>query len=505
MIEKKANMNGKKPNIVYILTDDQRFDTIQRLYGGQIMTPVLDELTKEGMSFTEATIMGGSQPAVCCPSRNMLLTGRGLYEIEGQSGFVAPDVVTLPQHLQSNGYTSYHVGKWHQDMDTHKRSFNGGKGMWIGMKDTKCRNEYMDHFDTVVHDYNEEGRYDETNWKYEGTPYTSMAPYARYGDYRHSTTVFTDAAIDVVKEHESDNPYFIFLAYTAPHDPRQYPTEYFEMYKDMEIELPENYMANHPFDNGELFVRDELLAGHPRLSWEIQEHIRDYYGIITHLDDEMGRLIEALKAKGDWENTILVMCGDNGLAVGQHGLMGKQNVYEHSIRVPLIMTGPGVPKDKVSRSQCYLSDIYPTLCSMIGIDVPSTVTGLDFSDAFVEKDYSLRDSSYHAYMHLQRSFKKDGWKLNLYKVDGHYKVQLYNLEEDPKEMTNLATDAAHKETLMKMFKEMESARMDYKDYGTQGSDFWQGFNKFVNDGDYEIKDVFKPMGGAQGRGGNLCF
>lgn len=496
---------NKKPNIVYILTDDQRFDTIQRLYGGQIITPVLDQLTCEGTTFTEASIMGGSQPAVCCPSRNMLLTGRGLFEIEGTSSFIAPEVVTLPELLQTCGYKSYHVGKWHQDMASHKRSFNGGKSMRVGMYDSLSRNDYMDHFDTVTFDYNEEGIYDETNHNDQGSPFISMLPYERYSDYLHSSTVFTDAAIDIVKEHNRDKSMFIFLAYTAPHDPRQYPTEYFDLYKDIDIELPPNYMANHPFDNGEMFVRDELLASHPRLPWDIKEHIRDYYGIITHLDYEIGRVVQALKDSGEWDNTILVLAGDNGLACGQHGLMGKQNIYEHSIRVPLIMTGPGVPKDNISKSQCYLSDIYPTLCEMIGVEVPKTVTAASFNEAFTNNEFMLRDESYHSYMHLQRCLKKDNYKLNLYNIEGTFKVQLFDIKEDPGEMNNLADNKEFGEILCKMFKQIDEARITNKDYGVQGSDFWRGFHQFVAKGDYKIHDEFTPMVGGTNRGGQLCF
>jgi arylsulfatase A-like enzyme len=497
-----------KPNVVFILTDDQRFDTINALGGGQVKTPNMDKLVSEGVSFTNATIMGGTQPAVCCPSRNMILTGRGLFETEGVGTYVAPDVQTLPQLLKDNGYRSYHVGKWHQDLDTHKRSFDGGKGMRVGLSfDSRyMQTDYKNHFDTGVHDYSEDGVYDESNFRYEGTPFTSIIPpYERFSENRHSSTVFTDSAIDLINEHTDEKPYFMFLAYTAPHDPRQYPTEYFERYKDVEIELPENYMPQHPFDNGELYVRDELLASHPRLPWDIKEHICDYYGIITHLDDEIGRLMDHLKEKDEWENTIIIFAGDNGLAVGQHGLMGKQSVYEHSIRVPLIMVGPGIPKNKKADTLCYLSDIYPTICDMLDINIPDTVSGKSLKDSFGD-DYSLRDRTYHAYMHMHRSLRKRHYKLNLYHVKNKYIVQLFDIKNDPKETNNLAKNDEYRETFIQMFEEIKECQIEYKDYGAQGHDFWAGFKEFISNGDFSIDGSYSPIRGAIGiPNETLCF
>ena len=153
------------------------------------------------------------------------------------------------------------------------------------------------------------------------------------------------------------------------------PKEYLDMYDPATISLPESYLPEHPFDNGELRVRDELLAGFPRGEDEVRRHIAAYYAMITHADAQMGRVLKVLEETGRAENTIIVFAGDNGLAVGKHGLMGKQSLYEHSIRVPLMMAGPGVPAGKRSEAFAYLIDIFPTLCELTGVPTPETVEG----------------------------------------------------------------------------------------------------------------------------------
>lgn len=136
-------------------------------------------------------------------------------------------------------------------------------------------------------------------------------------------------------------------------------------------------MDKHPFDNGELVIRDEVLATIPRVSDEIKKHIMEYYAMVTHVDRRVGDLVKALKETGEYENTIIVFAGDNGLAVGQHGLMGKQNVYEHSVGVPLMIKGAGSNvQGKKSDKLCYLIDVFPTLCDMTGTDIPASVDGV---------------------------------------------------------------------------------------------------------------------------------
>ena len=137
-----------------------------------------------------------------------------------------------------------------------------------------------------------------------------------------------------------------YVALTSPHDPRTPPPPYDRLYDPTKIPLPKNFYPIHPFDNGDLNVRDEQLLPTPRTPEAIKKEIALYYGMISEMDAQVGRILVTLEKEGLMENTLIVFAGDNGLAVGQHGLLGKQNLYEHSIRVPMIFSGPGIPKNK---------------------------------------------------------------------------------------------------------------------------------------------------------------
>ena len=149
------------------------------------------------------------------------------------------------------------------------------------------------------------------------------------------------------------------------------------MYPEDKIKLTPSYMQEHPFDNGDMVLRDEALAPWPRTAKVARQHLSDYYAIITHLDAQIARVIAALKASGQYENTLIILAGDSGLAVGNHGLIGKQNVYnEDGIHVPFIISG-NLVKDKGRRidALCYTHDIFPTIAGLAHLPLPASVTG----------------------------------------------------------------------------------------------------------------------------------
>jgi arylsulfatase A-like enzyme len=151
------------------------------------------------------------------------------------------------------------------------------------------------------------------------------------------------------------------------------PKEFEQMYDTTSIPIPPNFLPLHPWDFGEFYIRDEKIAGFPRTKPEVKTNLRDYYAMITHMDVQIGRIIQALKESGEYENTIIVFTSDNGLAIGQHGLFGKQNLYEHSISVPFVISGPGMPENEKRAAFLYLYDIFPTLCELVNIKSPKTV------------------------------------------------------------------------------------------------------------------------------------
>lgn len=226
----------------------------------------------------------------------------------------------------------------------------------------------------------------------------------------------------------------------APHDPRVMPEAFHAQYRAEDVVLPPNFAAEHPFDNGELNVRDERLAARPRKPDEVCEHIADYRAMIAHLDAGIGRILDALDRRGLADDTVVVMAGDNGLAVGQHGLMGKQSLHDHSVRVPLVLRGPGVPAGARSEALVYLYDVFPTLCGLCGVDTPSSVEGQSLRPALQGEAGAGRRDLYLAYRHLHRAVREPGLKLIECRVNGQSHVQLFDLQADPWETVNLAGD-----------------------------------------------------------------
>jgi len=197
--------------------------------------------------------------------------------------------------------------------------------------------------------------------------------------------------------------------------------------------------------------------------------------MITHADAQMGRVLQALERSGRRQDTIIVFAGDNGLAVGQHGLMGKQNLYEHSVHVPLIMSGPGVPAGQRSAALCYLSDIFPTLCELVGVSRPDSVEGTSLVPALDEPDARLRETLFFAYRHVQRAVREERYKLIEYVVDGRRTTQLFDLQEDPWELRNLAQVPDHSEMLGHLREELLRWRETLDDSLEQGEQFWAGY------------------------------
>ncbi|MEM7394777.1 MAG: sulfatase-like hydrolase/transferase, partial [Verrucomicrobiota bacterium] len=310
-----SDLSGKQktdePNVLFLFTDDQRHDTIQALGNPAIQTPNLDRLVREGVTFRNAYIMGGSSPAVCSPSRASLFTGRTLWRLENQGiwGFeISEKYKTLPQVFRENGYITFATGKNEPGRSGHfARSFNAGdKILFRGM----TRSQYR----LPLFPYSPEGDYsNKRQVLHEGV---------------HSSEVYADACIEFLEQQaDSEKPFFAYVSFQTPHDPRQSPDAFRSLYKDEEMKLPASFMPRHPFDNGMLKIRDEMLAPFPRTETAVRKHIADYYAIISHTDAEVGRILEALEKSGKKNETIIVFSSDNGLAVGRHGLMGKQNIY----------------------------------------------------------------------------------------------------------------------------------------------------------------------------------
>ncbi len=462
------------PNILFIFADDQRYDTIRALGNDEILTPNLDEMVRRGCSFTRAHIPGGTSGAVCMPSRAMLHTGRTLFHIKGAGESIPPEHITLGEAFRRAGYRTFGAGKWHNGAESYQRSFSDGDEIFFG--------GMADHWNVPAYHFDPTGRY-ETTLPVVDDPHRSNEVRRRRCDHvpagKHSSELITDAGLAFLDGYEADEPFLMYLSYLAPHDPRTMPERFRRMYDPAEVELPPNFMGGHPFDNGELHIRDEMLASFPRTPAETRRHIAEYYAMISHLDCQIGRVFDRLEQQGRLDSTVLVLAGDNGLALGRHGLFGKQNLYEHSIRVPLVFAGPGIPQNERSDALVYLSDIYPTLCELAGVEMLVTVEGRSLLAAMHDSSQRVRDSLYLAYTDKQRGVRRGRYKLLEYVVGGRrVMTQLFDVEQDPWELHNLAEDPRHGSELGELRSEMFRLRDEWDDEDTEwGRTFWAGYER----------------------------
>jgi len=410
---------AKQWNVLFIFSDDQRADTIAALGNKTIKTPHLDRLVRGGTSFTRAYCMGSTQGAVCAPSRAMILTGRHLFHavdsLKGQG--------TWPEMFARAGYVTFVTGKWHNGAPGLQRCFMKGSSVFLG----GMGNPHA----LPVTDITGEN----TLTKARKTT-------------KHSVEQFTDEAVEFLQSHKKDKPFLAYVSYNLPHDPRVAPKEYHDFYNKNKPPLPPNFMPLHPFNNGEMTIRDEQLAPWPRSPEVVRQHLADYYAAITFMDAQIGRILEALEKTGQLENTIIVFASDHGLAIGSHGLMGKQNLYDHSMRAPLIFAGPGIPKDQRKDALVYLHDIYPTLGDIIGVMAPKDSEGASLLTILEGRKDRVRDSLFLAYRHIQRAVRDDRWKLIVYPQIN--KTQLFDMQTDPHEMKDLSGDAKHAKEIRRL-------------------------------------------------------
>ena len=409
----------EKPNVLFLFTDDQRADTIAALGNGSIRTPNLDRLVAQGTTFTRAYCMGARQGAVCVPSRAMLMSGRTLFRakdnLAGQT--------TWPEMFAKAGYTTFATGKWHNGGETLLRAFSQGRALFLGGMGNPNRLPLQDI--SAEHTF-------ENKRQSEG----------------HSVKIFADTAVDFLKQQKGAQPFLCYVAFNAPHDPRVAPQQFHERYNATKPPAPANFLPQHPFNNGALTIRDEALAPWPRTPEIVRQHLADYYASIEFLDEQIGRILAALAESGQAERTIVVFSSDHGLAIGSHGLFGKQNLYDHSMRAPLIMSGPGIPRGKNADALCYLLDIFPTLGELAGIASPDGSEGRSLAQVIAGNTESPRPALLTAYTDLQRAVREDRWKLIVYpKVN---KTQLFDLRADPAEMHDLAADPQHAEDVKRL-------------------------------------------------------
>jgi arylsulfatase A-like enzyme len=407
---------SRPPNILHINADDFRADGLHSLGTEILQTPNLDLLVANGTTFSHCYTQGSMIGAVCQPSRTMLLTGRSWLRIPTGREPRIENLPVLPSVLGAAGYETFHVGK-------------SGNEFLAG----------INRFDTnlVMDDRTDELR--------------------RTSSARHA-----EAAIKFLKERKTGGkPFYIYFAPPVPHDPRVAEPQFEKLYDAAKIPLPAAFLPQHPWDNDEMAVRDELLAPWPRTPANTKKQIAEYYACITGLDYYVGQIFAQLKASGEWDNTIIIFTGDNGLSLGEHGLFGKQNLYEFGgMHVPCVVFGPGIPKGK-SDALVYLMDLFPTFCDLVGAPIPAGIEGRSLEPVLHGRADKVRDVLYTAYRAGQRSVRDQRWKLIRYPIVD--RTQLFDLDADPRELNNLAYEPAYADRVSKMTVLLQQEMTRYAD------------------------------------------
>jgi arylsulfatase A-like enzyme len=437
-----------KPNFLLIVTDDQRPDTIASLGNEIIDTPNLDRLVRAGTTFERATCAN----PLCVPSRAEILSGcsgfrNGVLGMGGER--IDPKLTLLPAAMTAGGYHAWYSGKWMNDGKPLTRGYQETRGLFGSGGGTWKKGEViLGRKGRPITGYR--------NWTFKdakGKPELDKG----IGLTSLTDKYVADGALEFL-QRKTDKPFFLHVNFTGPHDPLVYPPGYEDKYKSAEMKLPPNFLPRHPFDHGNFEGRDERLLPWPRTKEDVLDELAVYYAVIDHIDKQVGRIIEQLRSDGRLKNTYVIFTSDHGLALGSHGLMGKQNMYEHTIRVPLIITGPKVPAGKRSDALCYLRDLYPTICDLSGIPIPESVEGRSLKPVIEGKQDAVHTEIYGYFRDKQRMVRDKRYKLIHYLHLDRY--QFFDLSEDPHEMRDLSEDPAHQEIFIALKKKLGAKAKD---------------------------------------------
>ncbi|RED96006.1 sulfatase-like hydrolase/transferase [Marinoscillum furvescens] len=374
-----------QPNILFIESDDQSNQALQAFGYPNMVTPNLDQLVKEGVSFTAAYNMGCWSPAVCVPSRTMLFYGKYLWDSQKINKKNAPR--SMPEVLKENGYATYMTGKWHAWGKPVVQLFDN-----VGSVQPGQLKSY----------YTEDG---------------------------HVTDITGQEAVSFIENYDSENPYFLYVAFNAPHVPRQTNEDYYDLYPEDEIPLPPSVRPG-PLNPNVAYN----YTNAPMSLQSMKKRRQQNNAMVTHMDERIGDIIKALKASGDYENTIIVFMSDHGISFGENGVAGKVCLYEPSVTAPLVIKAPGLPEGKQLGDRVYLQDVYPTLLELLGIRQPEYLV-FESLLPVIKTGQNSRKSIYLAMFDDQRAIISGDDKLIWHPKSGD--LELYDLGRDPWETTNL--------------------------------------------------------------------
>jgi N-acetylglucosamine-6-sulfatase len=426
-----------RPNVLVILTDDQRFDAMSCAGHPFLKTPHMDRLAREGVRFRNAFVTC----SLCSPSRASLLSGKYPHSHGVLNNFTdyPRDLPSYPRRLKDNGWETAYIGKWH--MGEHCDEPRPGFDYWMSHKG--------------------QGSYFDTTFNINGTRRLIKGYY---------TTVVTDYAVDWLTQKRS-KPFCLVLGHKAPHGgPIEPEPKYRNAFNDVVIRLPAN--ADAYKDGKPAWLEQSVptwhgLKGPLYGQKEYGRFVRSYIGTIASVEDSLGRILAALERTGQLDSTLIVYTTDNGFALGEHGRVDKRTMYEESIRVPLLVRYPPlVPKGKEVTRMVLNIDLAPSILDLCGVAKLEGIHGRSWKPLLAGDDRGWRRSWHYTYNYEKefpytpnvRGVRTDEWKYIHYPHGDdrpdRYKAELYNLADDPLETKNLIDDLRYSDRVKELKAEL---------------------------------------------------
>lgn len=429
-----------RPNIVFVLLDDLRFDAMGFLTPG-LETPNIDFLAANGVYFPNTVVT----TSLCSPSRATLLTGLSTanHGVVDNNNASEAGLVFFPKYLQDAGYETGFFGKWHMGAETDAP--RPGFDRWVSFKGQGTYNP-ADGLPPArvaageVHTLNVDGK---------------VTPRRGY-----ITDELTDYAIDWLdKDRDPERPFFLYLSHKAVHSDFVPAERHRQQYANLKIDLPASSANTEANYRGKpLWVRNQRNSWHGvdfpyHTDQDLREYIREYYRTLSSVDDSLGRILDWLRDHGVEQNTIVVFTSDNGFLFGDHGLIDKRNAYEPSVRVPLLVYAPGlVPAGAVNPTRVRNLDFAPTFLDFAGVSIPPYFEGRSFRDvaagevtpeAWKAPDFIYSYFWEWSFPHTPTTFAISSGSTKYIQYHGIWDTEeLYDLAADPGEMNNLIDDPA---------------------------------------------------------------
>jgi arylsulfatase A-like enzyme len=415
----EARQPSSRMNVLLLLSDDHHYRALGVAGESAVKTPHLNQLAADGVYFSHCF----TPMPQCSPSRAAIFSGQDCWTSGVQSGTTrfADDAILWPRLLAEAGYCVFMTGKWHNADMPWDCGFTAGADLKLGGMSDHRRQRLI-------------------QWK--------QSPAAKTLSPEFSSTAFANAFVRFLRDHDERQPFCAFVSFTAPHDPWVPPAPFDAMYDPADLPLPKNFMSQPPFrlPPGFASLRDQQVLPFPRSEHDVRRAMSQYYGMISHLDEQIGRILDALLESPYADNTMVIFAGDHGYSLGSHGFVGKQCMYEEGIHLPLIIRHPTLKRHAATCTDLTsLVDFFPTICEAAGVSTPRSVEGKSLLSLYRGEKASWRSelfASHHSpdkHGMSTQCVRTHRYKLIQHRTTGE--EELFDLADDPFELVNLADRA----------------------------------------------------------------